>query len=354
MFIIVVLHCISQSNYDSLFFAKMPVRYINISKKIKDSCQAIPFMDINIQDGRFDTSAISFIRNSDKHYFEKVSLQRSLATQFKEYILKNYKPADSLKDQWKLLLIIEKLWISYPVIDDPKKVKSVISKQDFVQSCLNLSAKLMAEKNDSCYALYSLNTPILFMGKKDYKDSYIIQCGIDSLLSNIAGKKINEVKMHKKCFSFTDVQDYIVQEKQIPILTDTVYKKGVFKTYEEFKQNRPSIPAFVAFYSTPTDLLYTKDEKGDTTCIKDFWGFSDGKQLFINQASNFFELIRYANTFYINGFEYIRATIKQNYKQYLLQAFPLASVVNAAATDNIVYEGNKIPLQLDMETGNLF
>jgi hypothetical protein len=349
--LIISLNCFGQKNEDSLFFAKMPAKYINILQEVSPQKQSIPFTDVDVIDDRFDTSCVGFAYNAIKHSHEKVSLQTSANAQVKNFILKNYITVDTSKNSWKLLVIIQKMWITNVAIIDSEKSASS-DKSYITQSNLFISAKLMAEKNDSFCALYSIDSVLVFYKQKADKDFYFIQQGIDLLLNNIANKQISEIKMHKRYFTKNEIVDYFFQQRQISILTDTIYKKGVFKTFEEFKQNLPSITDFEVSYSDKTDELYVKDEKGTNYLLKDFWGFSDGRKLFVNQANNFFELCKNESTFYVNGFKSLTKGKYEKFLNYVKNYYLLDIIGNPLGS--VKYEGFKIPLQLDMETGELF
>jgi len=64
------------------------------------------------------------------------------------------------------------------------------------------------------------------------------------------------------------------------ILNDTVYKKGIYRTFEEYKYNKPSI---VDNYTFDNKNLWRTDElTGRKKKIKkrDVWGFSDGIKIY--------------------------------------------------------------------------
>lgn len=66
------------------------------------------------------------------------------------------------------------------------------------------------------------------------------------------------------------------------IINTTSYKKGVYKTFEEFKYNNPSI---VDNYTFDNKKLWLTDKKtGKNKKIKkrEVWGFSDGTRVFVS------------------------------------------------------------------------
>jgi hypothetical protein len=67
----------------------------------------------------------------------------------------------------------------------------------------------------------------------------------------------------------------------------TVLKRGIYKTFEEFKINSPSIPLDFEIVSADTGVLFRlKIEKEITDAFGVVWGFCDGKNAYINLDFN--------------------------------------------------------------------
>lgn len=66
------------------------------------------------------------------------------------------------------------------------------------------------------------------------------------------------------------------------IINTTEYNKGIYKTFEDFKYNKPSI---VSNYSFDGKHLWWTDEqstKQKKIKKREIWGFSDGKKIFVS------------------------------------------------------------------------
>lgn len=65
------------------------------------------------------------------------------------------------------------------------------------------------------------------------------------------------------------------------IVSDSIYKKGIYRSFEEFKYNNPSITEF----SAEKSRLWIKDNvTGAKRKVKNkdkVWGFCDGKQVYV-------------------------------------------------------------------------
>jgi hypothetical protein len=91
----------------------------------------------------------------------------------------------------------------------------------------------------------------------------------------------------------------------LPILKDSILHKGVYRSFAEFKNNKPSIENFEIGKGNFTDELYVADNH-ETYPLQDFWGYCDGKNLFVRSANNLFQLYRTGNTFNTKAFKSLK------------------------------------------------
>ena len=133
--------------------------------------------------------------------------------------------------------------------------------------------------------------------------------------------------------TLSEINDFSAKRNNLVILQDSIIKKGVYLSFDEFANNQPSITDFKikkmrygAFKSEP----YL--EKPDGEMISEYWGYSDGKEMRFGKFGN--ELI------YRNG---------NTFEFYVLVKLNNTSDVTAAIGGNQLYL--KMPYQLDMETG---
>lgn len=83
---------------------------------------------------------------------------------------------------------------------------------------------------------------------------------------------------------------FIVQysrAQKLIIDNGVVLNRGIYKTYDEFKNNSPSIPLDFDIVSADTGVLYRlKIDKEKTDLFGVVWGFCDGKNSYINLDYN--------------------------------------------------------------------
>ncbi len=90
------------------------------------------------------------------------------------------------------------------------------------------------------------------------------------------------------CFHLAKSQVIIdsLKSKEDYIINTTAYKKGIYRTFKEFKYNAPSIEAEFTFNDNKLWLL-DNGEKGDKFKNDAYWGFCDGEKIYIRWNKNY-------------------------------------------------------------------
>ena len=94
-------------------------------------------------------------------------------------------------------------------------------------------------------------------------------------------------------------QNLIFSRYQYPILKAAKLSAGIFHNYEDFLNNKPHPVEFEVYYEK--NKRHLKSTTIVDSVINESWGFSDGKDLFINVDGSFYKLIRSENTFDLMG-----------------------------------------------------
>jgi hypothetical protein len=129
--------------------------------------------------------------------------------------------------------------------------------------------------------------------------------------------KINiEYVSNKKAFTDSFLQsNYYSNRFNLPILTDTFYRKGIYKNFEEFKKNEPSVTHF-KIKKEKFESISLIDEEGNYMNTMRIFGFSDGKNCWIQHGNYCYPLIRMGNSF--EFFWTISASIMGNVRLLML------------------------------------
>lgn len=99
-------------------------------------------------------------------------------------------------------------------------------------------------------------------------------------------------------FSLVEVQSGLRKRFQLPILTDSVLNGGVYKNFQEFLSNAPSLTEFKIGKSMD-EIKEVRDKNSNLLERNTYWGLCDGKQLYINFLGHMYPLYLVNNSFCI-------------------------------------------------------
>ena len=157
----------------------------------------------------------------------------------------------------------------------------------------------------------------------------------------------------KRSFTLEEVMTHLQNEFKLPVLTDSVLRKGVYMTFNEFKTNQPSLTDFEVRKDKLTDNIYIKQPGDSQFAARNIWGYCDGENAFVKSVNNFFILQRFQNAFYIYG---AKSIIMDDYQStaaggyYSNSSGAVIPVTFNGANTRIQLE----PFQLDWNTGKLY
>ena len=84
-----------------------------------------------------------------------------------------------------------------------------------------------------------------------------------------------------RTLSREEIQQFNQSRFSAPVTTDTAFIRGVYASFDEFRNNNPSIRDFELKQENDHFLLYVKDQGGTAYYSHDAWGYCDGKGIFI-------------------------------------------------------------------------
>jgi hypothetical protein len=238
-------------------------------------------------------------------------------------------------------MIVKELWLSEEEndIDAKDKIQDVnVEKRLYSTSDAKLRFEFYLQKDEKYYAIFRFDTTLFrTLPLKSYAAGFI-ETALISSLDRLSKYNFTNISNTKTPLSLTDIYNYNNRRFEYPILKDTSFKKGVYASFEEFKNNNPSIPEFEVKKGKLGDVLYVKMENGESVASRSVWGYCDGKKLYIKTGDNYYQLYRIDNSFYFNGSKEISR--KERRGQY--------------NEKYITYRNILSPLKLNIETGNIY
>jgi hypothetical protein len=176
----------------------------------------------------------------------------------------------------------------------------------------------------------------------------LVETGLKFSLAKLFNFNLDAAFLSKNKISFTDIQRANSQRYNFPIYTNPEYKKGAYKTFEEFKMNAPSVAEFEFKKGGLGDILYIKENNKEYPA-SDIWGFCDGKDFYINSGNKYSKLVKTGNSFYFSGIKSIR-------KRVFIDPMKATGIGFANNTNPRIteYDLNKKYYLVDMETGEFY
>jgi hypothetical protein len=298
----------------------------------------LPFSAIKIIDSRFDTSKLGFkpIESTNLSVmttFKKISIRGGIAKSIENFYNDYYKNSFNQND-FVLLIVMKKFWISG--IDNSKGNR--IDFTEYSETAANFYCKweYYLGKGDRYLPIKRIDTIIKANedgfkyyegGLKGSKLEYFKSI-LKSLIEIFDFEKAIVAYESQPKKTLTEVHAYNNKRNFLPILQDSVVKRGVYLNFNDFINNKPTIVSFIEKKMNYGNAGITKEQYLETPSgesISEYWGYSDGKVLRYGKFGN--ELIfRVGNTF---------------------EFFIVRKRTEGSGTSNY----SRTPYQLNMETG---
>lgn len=337
-------------------FSKFSTHKITLHKPSVTFNAGCMFSDIIVEDNRFDTSTLGFMHKGSVDPKSVIKLKNGFTNEIRNYLITSIDhPVSNYTVSYKLIGIVKKLWLSDEIFNEEDE--RYLPDTKLRKSGIIFRIEFFAEREGIYMPLYRFDTTIT--GDKNvyrYGNNYIEKALMFSL-SKLGSFTENNIKQIKSKYSWKEIEQYNQQRFNLPVLTATT-PKGVYLTFEEFKNNKPSILDFVIKPDKKNDDIYIKDEQGKEMLIRELYGYADGKDIFISSAGSFFRLYRSRNSFNIFGAKSLKKVKSANIAEKTIAGMGLVAVGSPAylgkSHSGYNYKLRPAPFQLDMETGNIY
>ena len=206
-------------------------------------------------------------------------------------------------------------------------------------------------RNDEYFVAYRFDTAATaFLDMKEFNETHLSTIVHTSLRRLEEIDPVSHIK-NKRKISLEQLNNYYAQRWDKPILKQPEFERGVYLSFAEFLNNKPSISHFVVKKDKLADVIYipVSGRAGDElTAVREVWGYCDGKNLFIKSGENYFLLVRVQNAFYFMGSKELMKW-QDDYYSY----DPLYGT--SRPTTSGVYLRNRLfPMKVDMEKGSIY
>lgn len=317
-----------------------------------ESIVELPYKALQVLDKRADTSLIGFY-----DFFQPKSARQSFlvlkdgsSKSFTDFFTNTAKLNSTAKGE--LLIVIRKFWLSKEIEHRAINETTKKEEQPFVPGIITRFEFYV--KSEAMYVpLLRFDSTFKLLNKQKGDEDIFISSVLLTVLNKAAEvDPENKLRTGVKR-TFDEVESF--SKISIPVLSANVLKKGIYTSFNEFRNNNPSIPNYEIRKDNKSSLLIAKDANGQEYPIRKIWGFCDGDKVFIKSVDNFFELHFLNGTIYSKASKQIIRSSGNDSKilSYLILPLPIADGLDKSGA----FEKYGITLnyyQLDVDTGRLY
>jgi hypothetical protein len=308
---------------------------------------------IEVIDARSDSSSVGFRSRSSEKKNDLIQFAPGLKNEFEKFFNRVGRfSTDS--GSYSAIMVVRNFWLNEFDVDADEKDKTLEKRPGGYserKTTLKATFDYYITRNDEYFVAYRFDTAATaFLNMKEFSETHM------STIVHTSLRRLEEIDpaahiKNKRKISLEQLTKYYAQRWDKPILKQTQFERGVYLSFAEFLNNKPSIRDFVVKKDKLADVIYIPvagRAGGELTAAREVWGYCDGKNLFIKSGENYFLLVRRQNTYYFMG---SKELVKWQDDYYDYDPVYGASRSTTAG----VYLRNRLfPMKLDMEKGTIY
>ena len=266
------------------------------------------FAHFEVIDERPDTARIGvhlYVPTFGWNRARQLVFHRPVAAELADYLNAGFARPGA---PYTALIVLRDLWLSdanylrEDMLKDPDKLHE--------RTHIRLKAELYATKDSLFIPVLRFDTTQVYKQDNRYTgDSYYASWGYNlaGILNNMAdsaGRLANTKDGHSRLVSRADIEDFNHSRFVAPIGIAADLTAGVYASFDEFRNNTPSIRDFEIKMEHKERLLYIREPNGKSYYSHDAWGYCDGKDIFIMRDGMLCQAWREGGAFYFHGGTY--------------------------------------------------
>lgn len=320
---------------------------VNTSKKI---IPAFAIKEIQVIDARFNQDILGYVKNGESGGYLKLKLANN--EDIRSLLISCL--ATSNSDTARMVLcVIKKIILSDNInIPEDKTKANNVKDNSIIKSGIVMTLEFFIKQDQMLLPLYRFDSTIVGKDKIRWNASDYIANTLTASLMPFETLAWSTVPGKYKKIRLSRVDSSIVERINLPIFSGTP-TKGVYATFDEFKNNNPSILDFTIEKTEKADFIYTKDGKNPDKLRTDIWGYCDGKDIYLYSAENFFKIYLTDKTVAVYGAKGYSSERALRLNFGLFDAIAPNSAYAKSKTKN-KFVLNLSLLMLDIDSGELY
>lgn len=321
--------------------------FLDLSNLVSSQKDKIPFASIRILDSRFDSSKVGYVIRKINH--EKLKLKGGTASALSTFLNTYYEKILDTASGRELLIVIKKLWLQYGSTNQMLRFGDLDRKSknnyfDYNTICL-ADMDVFAGSANTYQALTRITHHFVLDETGSINDAHTLLLPFDSLVRKIQSMNTEASISSRRQISLNEIMTTYNKRFEIPVLLQPEFKKGIFLTFEDFKNNTPAHPDFTAQPGKLSFDIFIL-ENGERKILTEYWGFCDGSDFYIKPGLLPFKITRQGNTFDLLGS--LRGDVNAGTYQLGTGYTPRLNFAKSKSYIPIT------PLQVDMQTGKVY
>lgn len=211
---------------------------------------------------------------------------------------------------YSAVIVVRTLWLSdanygkedFVKANDPVELRKHVAK-------LKFKAEVYAEKDSIFTPLFRYDSVIYsqakinnnYSQKLDYDEMVHQLADMIDDLADSASITLNANAGSRKKLQWKDIQQFNRSRFDAVINKDSTLVRGVYASFEEFKNNQPSISDFEIKDEKGRSILYIKDNGGESYYSHTAWGYCDGKTIYVMKDGILVPTWKEGNAWYLFG-----------------------------------------------------
>jgi hypothetical protein len=312
---------------------RLPAATINLKISDIPPLQPSAFRRFVVVDLRPDTQRIgihTFVPTIGHPHNRQLVFRQSAAGEIAQYLNTRYARADA---PYTALIVLRSLWLSDAnyLREDRVKNPTII----FERTHIRLKAEVYAASDSGYMPVLRFDTLQSYVKSNQYDNlnSYYslwdkdLAAVLDDMADSTSALAIAKAG-RGRILRLDDILQFNHSRFDNAITSNATMTAGVYKSFDEFKNNAPSIQNFEIRTEKKNRVLYIKGEDGTSYYSHDAWGYCDGNNIYIMRDGMLYPAWREGQAFYFYSFAY-KEKMAHAYGLYSVTDGPLAGQLNS-------------------------
>ena len=257
---------------------------------------------------------------------------RPAATELADWLNQHYTRPDA---PYTGLIVLRTLWLSDANYQLEDLMKDPHKQQE--RTHIRLKAEVYAGRDSNYMPVFRFDTlfytiKAVYSVHSPYSDWERDLADILSDLADSASFLAGQKHDHGRQIPLAAIRQFNQSRFVSPLDGNPALTRGVYASFEEFRNNTPSIQNFEIKMEGTSLLLYIKESNGKSYYSHDAWGYCDGKDVFVMRDGALRSAWKEGKAFYFSAF----------------------STIDSVSSNTTLYNHSRYIYTIDMDTGSIY